>query len=49
MFCEPLPYGEGLFVISIETVARCAPLGRSQDVCNESRLYVKRERCVVSS
>ena len=32
-----------------ETVARCAILGWSQDVCKESRLHVEDERCVVSS
>ena len=32
-----------------ETVARCASLGRSQDVCKESRLSAEGERCVVSS
>ena len=32
-----------------ETVARCATLGRSQDVCQGSRFTVEGERCVVSS
>jgi len=32
-----------------ETVARCATLGRSQDVCKGSRSTVEGERCVVSS
>ena len=27
----------------------CATLGRSQDVCEESRLTVEGERCVVNS
>jgi len=32
-----------------ETVARCATLGRSQDVCKGSRFTVEGERYVVSS
>ena len=32
-----------------ETVARCATLGRSQDVCKGARFTVEGERCVVSS
>ena len=32
-----------------ETIARCATLGLSQDVCKESRFTVEGERCVVST
>ena len=32
-----------------ETVARCATLGRSQDVCKRCRFPVEGERCVLSS
>jgi hypothetical protein len=32
-----------------KTVARCATLGRSQDVCKESRLSIEGKRCAVCS
>jgi len=42
-FARP-PYGVGLFVIIIETVARCATLERSRNVCKGSRLPVEGDR-----
>ena len=45
----PCPYRCDYYRRESETVARCATLGRSQDVCRGSRFTVESERCVVTS
>ena len=51
-FARPL-YGEVIFCDQYrhesETVARCATLGRSQDVCKGFWFTFESERCVVGS